>query len=311
MSGQLSKAMLQHAHAGREAVGFLKRAWHITLITILGLGISGIVLQRRLGENLADIAHLLLIQAEQAVSFQSAVFDARRIAEVNAGISSFHESIDELHHEYVHFALVFHDLQQSLVAAESQFGKTDGNLHAISNVYEIVEPATDPDATDERFSVSLLEMGEYLGALLFPLQNMDPSNISFSLREMELLLANDIAYENALNYTVSIRLHDVQESFKNAELLIGLLGLGCFVVVVAGGAGLVMQQLSALRYKAVHVVDLVVFVPRKVAKALRGRTQSKLSKVIAEQEGEEEDDEEGMNQVLAEEHTAAVIQDMR
>lgn len=55
------------------------------------------------------------------------------------------------------------------MAAESEFGKTDGNLHAIARVYEIVEPSGDAQGEDERFTYSLLEMGEYLGALMYPL----------------------------------------------------------------------------------------------------------------------------------------------
>lgn len=69
MSGQLSRAVMQHSHAGKEAVSFLKVAWYLTLCCIIGLGIAGIVVQRQLGHNLADIAHLMLLQAEQAVSF--------------------------------------------------------------------------------------------------------------------------------------------------------------------------------------------------------------------------------------------------
>lgn len=127
---------------------------------------------------------------------------------------------------------------------------------------------------------------------------------------MELLLANDVAYEDALNYTISVRLHDVQDSFKQAELLIGIIGLCCFVVVVAGGTALVAQQLIALRHKATHVVDLIILVPRKVAKALRTQTQTKLSRVIAEMEGEDDDDEDGMDAVMADEYANSVIQGM-
>lgn len=86
---------------------------------ILGLGIAGIVLQRSLGERLADIAHLLLLQAEQAVTFESAVFEVRRMAEVNAGLSSFDASIDQLHEACIVHSTQFHELQQILVAAES------------------------------------------------------------------------------------------------------------------------------------------------------------------------------------------------
>lgn len=44
MSGQLSRAVLQHSHAGKEAVSFLKMAWYLTLVAIIGLGIAGIVI---------------------------------------------------------------------------------------------------------------------------------------------------------------------------------------------------------------------------------------------------------------------------
>jgi len=44
------------------------------------------------------------------VSFQSAVFDARRISEVNIGISVFSHSIEELHEDFIHHAEHFHEL---------------------------------------------------------------------------------------------------------------------------------------------------------------------------------------------------------
>lgn len=149
-----------------------------------------------------------------------------------------------------------------------------------------------------------------MGALLYPLQVASPRNVTFGHREVILLLANNIAYQEAINHTISVRLHDVQTEFKKAELQIGLVGLGSFVFVLSGGVLLVLQQLHALRHKAVHVVDLIILVPRKVAKALRASTQSKLSRVIAEVEGAEDDETDGMDVVMADEFADTVIEDM-
>jgi len=101
---------------------------------------------------------------------------------------------------------------------------------------------------------------------------------------------NADAYINALNSTLSQRQVDVVNSFRTARYLIGGVGIACFIVAIAVGCILFVQALRGLRQRTINVLELLAYMPQRIAKNLKGRASVRLTNTVAKLEGLDEDD---------------------
>lgn len=120
----------------------------------------------------------------------------------------------------------------------------------------------------------------------------DSTSIVFESIPYRTLTINADVYIQALNSTLSQRQLDVVDSFDRARLLIGGVGIACFVLAIAVGCILFIRSLRGLRHRTISVLDLLAHMPQRIAKNLKSRASVRLTNTVAKLEGLEEDEDE-------------------
>ena len=161
---------------------------------------------------------------------------------------------------------------------------------------ESIWPYSDSDIAGSAIgttNVSALRIGDVLTGIMLTMAKVnDPAEMIFDWVPGQTLTVNADTYIEALNATLSQRQLDVVDSFDTARLLIGGIGIGCFVVAITVGCILFVRSLRGLRQRTIAVLDLLAHMPQRIAKNLKSRASVRLTNTVAKLEGLEDEDED-------------------
>lgn len=145
--------------------------------------------------------------------------------------------------------------------------------------WEVLEPAVG-GTRQEVYNQSLLQMSSFLSSTMLLAVTSDDPVGDFGSRDYATINTNSDTYLQALNESLSLRQVDVVTSFRRGQLIVGVVGLGCFILALLISAVLFSRAIASLRYRSARIVELMFYMPQRVAKALRKHAASRLSRTV-------------------------------
>jgi len=204
-------------------------------------------------------------------------------------------------------AQLHESIVKDLGDATSSLGANRALDDSMDPRWTVVEPAN-AGSRMESYNQSLIQMSSFISStILLAVAEDDPSVVGFGTRDSATMEANGPEYLVALNESLSLRQVDVVTSFRRGQLIVGVVGLGCFVLALAVSAVLFSRAIASLRERSARVVQLMFYMPQRVAKALRKHAAGRLSRTANKLDDDGAIDDESAHQDFVQEDLEATI----
>lgn len=278
---QLIRAITQMSQTTEPEV----RRMRWVLVGIVGMVVLAAVSQTLMWSGfqalLTRMQRTLWLEGFRFTSFDLAFEAALSVTGINSGLTIFGEEREFMNLMW-NATVAYQNAQERLyVTAEG-----DGDRafeYASRATHVIVEPGLAPGVEPQVYHRTVAEFGAYMGGILNRLARSEAEDLTVQNYDLQLLMLNSPAFLVAMNESLQARHSDLTDLFPTIQSVLFVGGTVFFVATLVVTLMFFILPVRSLGNRSVEVLLLFLHIPSRVAKSMKKRMESFLSRLLEEE----------------------------